>query len=196
MKLEPVRPSRGPGAGPRLGAWRAPVEGHAPGTAWLVLGGLAILAALGIAALPADAQAPASRLAILAFSILAAWRVLGRAAKVTASSAERFEDALRTPPATVFEIPGLRAIETDVRMSTASAFGVEMRLKPALRDLARWRLERDHGVDLDRQPDAARRVLGDALWRLVAPADAFPEFRAPGVALGEVEAGVERLEGI
>jgi hypothetical protein len=162
----------------------------------LVIGAIAVIALLGVAALPPDARSAWSRLAILVIGLLVAWRVLRRAVMVTASSPERFEDALRTPPSTAFEIAGLRAIETDVRMSTANAFGVEMRLKPALRDLARWRLQRDHGVDLDRQPDVARRVLGEPLWRLVAPADAFPEFRAPGVPLQDVQAAVERLERV
>ena len=80
-------------------------------------------------------------------------------------------------------------------MSTANAFGLEFRLKPVLRDLARWRLQREHGIDLDRQPEAARRVLGESLWPLVQAAAAFPEFRDPGIPLADVQAGIERLEG-
>lgn len=192
-KVEPVRPSPGPGR------WRAPagLPGmRSPGTAWLVLTAVAILALLGIAALPSEAQAPAGRLAILVIGLAAAWRVLGRAVALTAPSREHFEDALRVPAAPGFEIAGLRAVETDVRMSTANAFGVEMRLKPVLRDLARWRLQRDYGIDLERQPDVAHGVLGEALWRLVAPAEAFPEFDAPGVPMAAVEAAVDRLEQI
>ncbi|GEM_PF-4035225 len=193
MRLEPVRPSNGP-------RWRAPAElpagWHLPSTPWLVLAALAGIAFLGIATLPPDTRSAASRLAVLVIAIVAAWLVLRRAAAVTASSPERFEDVLRKPPSLGFEIPGLRAVETDVRMSTANAFGVEMRLKPVLRDLARWRLQRDHGVDLDRQPDAARHLLGEPLWRLVAPADAFPDFRAAGVPLADVQAGIDRLERI
>jgi hypothetical protein len=194
MKLEPVRPSRGPGTRRAPATWRAPSGWRDARTPWLILGALAVVAFLVIAGLPPDSQSFASRLAILVFGLLAGWRILGRAAAVTASSPERFEDALRRPSTAGFEIAGLRAIETDVRMATANAFGVELRLKPVLRELARWRLQRDHGVDLDRQPDIARGVLGEPLWRLVAPREAFPEFRAPGVALADIQAGIDRLE--
>lgn len=193
MKLEPVRPPRRPS--PRNPVV-LPAGWRAPSTPWLVIGVLAAIALVGIAGLPPDAQPPAGRLAVLAIGLLAMWRVLGRVAAITTSSPEQFEDALRTRPTAGFEIAGLRAVETDVRMSTANAFGVEKRLKPVLRELARWRLQRDHGVDLDRQPEAARHVLGEGLWRLVTPADAFPEFRAPGAPLADIDAGVERLERI
>jgi hypothetical protein len=153
-----------------------------------------IAALIAVAAAPPESRAFVSRLAILVVGLAAAWRVLGRAAAITSSSPERFEDALRMPTTTLFEIPGLRAVETDVRMATANAFGVELRLKPVLRELARWRLQRDYGVDLDRQPDAARGVLGESLWPLVAPADAFPDFRAAGASLADVDAAVDRLE--
>jgi hypothetical protein len=173
---------------------RLPAGWRAPSTPWLVIGAIAVILLVGVAALPSDARSAGSRLAILVIGVLVGSRVLRRAAALTVSSPERFEDAFRAQPTTAFEIAGLRAVETDVRMSTANAFGVEMRLKPVLRDLARWRLQREHGVDLDRQPEVARGVLGEPLWRLVAPADAFPEFRAPGIPLAEVDAGVDRLE--
>jgi hypothetical protein len=188
VKLEPVRPSRGPAPIRLPSGWRA------PGTPWLVIGVVAVIALFGIAALPPDARLTGGRLAIFVIGLLVAWRVLGRAAAVTASSRERFEDALLAPPASPFEVPGLRAVETDVRMATANAFGVELRLKPVLRELARWRLQRDYGIDLDREPDTARRVLGEPAWPLVAPSEAFPDFHAAGMSLAEVDAAVDRLE--
>jgi hypothetical protein len=193
MKLEPVLPRRDPWRPQqprRSPRWRV------PSTAWLAIGALALVAVLVVNAVPLESQPFASRVAILVVGLAAAWRVLGRAARITASSPERFEDVLRPRRVPPFEIPGLRAVETDIRMSTANAFGLEFRLKPVLRELAQWRLQREHGIDLDRQPDASRRVLGESLWPLIQAADAFPEFRDPGIPLADVQAGVERLEGI
>jgi hypothetical protein len=157
---------------------------------------MAVIALLAIAIVPDEARAFATRLAVFVIGLGAGWRALGRAAAITASSPEHFEDALRRPVPTRFEIPGLRAVETDVRMSTANAFGVERRLKPVLRELAAWRLRRNHGIDLDRDPEAARAVLGDRLWPLVKASDAFPEYRDPGMPLADVQAGVDRLEQV
>ncbi len=157
---------------------------------------LAGVAALAIFLSPPDGQPFAARLAILALGIVAAWKVLGRSAAVTASSPERFELDLRRPPVPVTEISGLRSVETDLRMSTASAFGLEFRLKPMLRDLASWRLARNHGIDMTASPDAARGILGEPLWELITPAPSFPEFRSPGAPLEAVEAGLDRLARI
>lgn len=162
----------------------------------LIVVGLASIVVLVLAFAPPDAQASAARLAIVVAGALAAWRVLGRTAPVTASSPEQFELDLRMPRAAPVEIAGLRSIETDLRMSEASAFGLEFRLKPLLRELATWRLMRNHGVDMVAAPDAARDILGDRLFELTRAAGELPEFRDPGIPLADVQAGVERLEGV
>jgi hypothetical protein len=162
----------------------------------LVVVALAGAALLVVAFAPPEAQASAARLAIVAAGAVAAWRVLGRSAAVTASSPERFELDLRKPIAAPVEIAGLRSIETDLRMAEASAFGLEFRLKPLLRELATWRLARNHGVDLAAAPEAARGILGDRLFELTRAVEELPEYRDPGIPLAEVHAGVERLEEI
>jgi hypothetical protein len=45
-------------------------------------------------------------------------------------------------------------------------------------------------------PDAARRILGEELWRLTLAAEERPDFRAPGTALADVRAAIDRLERI
>jgi hypothetical protein len=162
----------------------------------LVVVALAGAALLVVAFAPPDAQATAARLAIVALGAAAAWRVLGRSAAVTASSPERFALELREPAAAPVEIAGLRSIETDLRMSEASAFGLEFRLKPLIRELATWRLARNHGVDIAAAPNAARGILGDRLFELTRAAEVLPEYRDPGIPLAELQAGVERLEEI
>lgn len=170
----------------------APRIGRTP----ILFAALVVVAALAIVLAPGDAQPFAARVAILALGIVAAWKVLGRSAAVTASSPEQFERDLRQPLVPATEIAGLRSIETDLRMSTASAFGLEFRLKPMLRDLATWRLARNHGVDLAAAPEAARHILGEPLWDLIRPADTFPEFRSAGAPIEDVQAGLDRLERI
>jgi hypothetical protein len=171
---------------------RQPVIGRSA----LLFTGLVAVAALAVVLSPADGQPFAARIAILMLGIVAAWKVLGRSAAVTASTPERFELELRQPPMPTTEIAGLRSVETDLRMSTASAFGLEFRLKPMLRDLAAWRLARNHGVDLATAPDAARQILGDPLWNLTRAAETFPEFRDPGPPIEDVDAGLDRLARI
>ena len=162
----------------------------------ILLAALAMVAALAIAIAPTDAQPLVARVVILVAGVVAVWKVLGRSAAVTASSPERFELDLRQPLVPATEITGLRSVETDLRMSAASAFGMEFRLKPMLRDLASWRLSRNHGIDMATAPDAARQVLGDPLWNLIRAAEAFPEFRDPGAPIEDVQAGLDRLERI
>ena len=162
----------------------------------ILLAALAGAATLGIAFAPPESQASLARLGILALGVVAAWRVLGRTSAVTAPSPERFELELAQPLSPSFEIAGLRAVETDLRMAIANAYGRELRLKPILRELAGWRLARNHGVDITRAPEAAQRILGEPLWGLIRPADEFPDFRAPGVPLDDVQAAIDRLERI
>jgi hypothetical protein len=166
------------------------------GRALLELAALIGVGLLAIVSVPPDARVTTTRVVILVTGTIAALRVLGRSSAVTASSPERFDlEAAETasrPP----EISDLRSMETALRMATSSAFGLEFMLKPRLRELARWRLQRNHGIDMDATPEAAERVLGEPLWRLVRATGHVPEYRAPGATLGEVQAGIERLERI
>lgn len=153
-------------------------------------------AALVVLLAPESARETALRLAIVALGIVAAWLVLGRSAAVTATSPERFGSELVEPVTIPSEIAGLRDVETNLRLATASSFGLEVRLKPMLRDLARWRLERNRGVDIDTAPDAARRILGEPLWNLMQASDDVPGSGAPGVPLSEVRVALDRLEQV
>jgi hypothetical protein len=155
-----------------------------------VVVGIAILLA------PPDARPSVLRVAILALGTAAAWLLLGRASVVTRSSPERFEQELRRPAPATTEVPTLKSIDTTLRMSTASAFGVEFMLKPLLRELVAWRLTRERNVDLARDPAAARAIMGEPLWRLLHVEDPLRDHRAPGIRLPEVEAAIDDLERI
>jgi hypothetical protein len=78
-----------------------------------------------------------------------------------------------------------------------TAFDLHYRLRPALRRTAGELLAARRGIDLDGDPGAARRVLGEDAWEIVrgdreAPRDRF----APGVDLASLDSAVSSLETI
>lgn len=164
---------------------------------WLALGGAAVVAAwLIVPLLPPDTRDAVPRAVTMIVGIAIAAMALRRSAGATHSSAEQFESELRRPAEATHPVPGLRSAEMAVRLSTANAQDFELRLKPMLRELAGWLLLRNRGVDIDAQPAAAARLLGEPLVRLINDA-AHPEpFRAPGIRLADLEAGLDQLERI
>lgn len=166
------------------------------GRALLAYAVLAAVAGLAIALAPADARPSVTRLAFLTIGVAAAWPLLRRSATVTSSTPERFEAELRQPEVVPDEIAGLRSADLVVRMATGSSFGVEFMLKPLLRDLARWRLMRSRGIDMDATPDLARQTVGEELWSKIQPGEPRPVFGARGIALTEIQQSLDQLERI
>jgi hypothetical protein len=87
--------------------------------------------------------------------------------------------------------------EREVGLSVDAAFDLHVRLRPTLRLIAAHRLAAMRGIDLDRQPERARAVLGEDAWELVredreAPLDRF----ARGIPVDRLRAVVESLERI
>ena len=155
-----------------------------------------LFAAVIVALVPPDARVAILRIGVLVVGTTIAALYLRRSAPVTRSTPERFEAELDSAVGTPPGVPGIRAVEMAVRLSTASAQDFEVRLKPMLRDLAGWRLLGNRGVDLDAKPEAARRILGEPLARLVDVAAAPAPFGARGVPLNEIDAGLDQLEQI
>ena len=105
-----------------------------------------------------------------------------------------FERAVRARTPRPKRIESLVSLERRVALATAAAVHVHFRLRPILREIASARLAA-RGIDLDRDSDGARAVLGERLSELVRadrerPADAF----APGIPLAELEEHVATLE--
>ncbi|HEY8238818.1 MAG TPA: hypothetical protein VIF63_05225 [Candidatus Limnocylindrales bacterium] len=169
---------------------RSPAVGREP----IAFAAMVAIALVAFVLAPPDAQGSVGRVAILVIGIVAAWRVLGRSDAITASTSERFELDLAPPAGQRPEISGLRSVETALRMSSGGAFGLETMLKPRLRALVRWRLQRSHAVDLDAAPEAAQRFLGDRLSRLISTGGAGAAFDGPGAALDEVNLAINELE--
>jgi hypothetical protein len=89
----------------------------------------------------------------------------------------------------------LAQLENEAALGVAGAFDLHHRLRPRLRNLAAGLLEARRHTYLDREPEAARRALGDTTWSVVRPDRPAPEDRlARGVPISDLRSVVESLE--
>jgi hypothetical protein len=102
---------------------------------------------------------------------------------------ERTPERPDAPP----PIAELDRIDRLVVLGIATKFDLHYRLGRLLRELAADVLHDRHGIDLDREPDRARPLLGDGLWKVVWP-EREPGRRTPGIDVAELAAHVDRLE--
>jgi hypothetical protein len=110
------------------------------------------------------------------------------------SLAAELEDPLDVPPQRPRE---LERLEREVYLSLGSSFYLHHRLRPVLREIAAHRLLRRHGIELDRSPEAAHRLLGDDAWEWLRPERPEPRDRwASGPPLSELRGVVDALERI
>src|SRR4051794_23540189 len=99
------------------------------------------------------------------------------------------------PPSTSLPSQLLR-IERIVERSGEGGLAAHAQLRPLLAEIAEARLAR-RGVQLSRDHDEARRLLGPEAWELVRPdRPQPPDRRAPGVAPRELGTVLERLEAL
>jgi len=91
----------------------------------------------------------------------------------------------------------LQRLSSLVLFSCSSAADLHFRLRPMLREIAAHRLAIHRSVDLDLQPEEARKVLGPAAWDLVRPDRPDPPDRhARGIemaAIGNIVAALEEV---
>ena len=118
-----------------------------------------------------------------------------------AALAARLPAAKRTPaprprPSSASVPSQLLQIERIVERSGESAAAAHTLLRPVLAEIAEARLAR-RGVQLNRDHDEARRLLGREAWELVRPdRPQPPDARAPGVAPRELESVLDSLEAL
>jgi hypothetical protein len=105
---------------------------------------------------------------------------------------ERRSEKRESPPAA----GELERIDRLVVLGCGNAFDLHYRLRPLLRDLARERLHAGHGVELDREPERARPLLGDELWELVRADRELGRRSGPGVPQPALEGFVDTLEAL
>jgi hypothetical protein len=97
----------------------------------------------------------------------------------------------RRPP------PSLARLEQLAALGVASSFDLQYRLLPPLRSIAGGLLASRRRVELDGDPETARRILGDETWDLVRPARPAPQDRVSrGISPAELTRVVESLEGV
>ena len=93
----------------------------------------------------------------------------------------------RRPSKATAERPaGLEEVERAVDFAAWNPADLKRRLLPVLREVAAHRLQSRRGIDLERNPDAARLALGDPTWGLLCePMTAGPDVLEE--ALGRLE---------
>ena len=110
------------------------------------------------------------------------------------SLADELDDPLDVLPERPAE---LERLEREVYLSLGSSFYLHHRLRPLLRDIASNRLLVRHGLDLDRRPEQAEKLVGPKAWEWLRPDRQEPRDRwAPGPPIAELTAVVEALERI
>jgi hypothetical protein len=131
-------------------------------------------------------------LVVLGIGLLALVAALREAVPTRPSSFAAALARRAHPPA---RPPSLAKLEREVSMGAENAFDTHFRLRPLFTDLTRNLLLSRQGIDLDRQPERARELVGDELWELVRP-DAQPpsERGAPGLPIATIERAVDDLE--
>lgn len=124
---------------------------------------------------------------------------LVRAVRTIHPSASRsaFDSALRKRKVHQQRLPELERVERAVMLGMTTAFDLHYRLRPSLRRTATELLAVHRGIDLHRNPEAARKVLGDETWELVRADREPPTNRSdPGIDIASLRAVVVSLEGI
>ena len=118
----------------------------------------------------------------------------GSGARSARSDFDRaFADMSRRYPSDSGEL----SLVHDVQQSVASSFHLHTRLRPILSEIAAHRLSMRFGVDLDREHERARELIGGEAWELVRPGRPFPSDRlAPGPPASHLSKVVAELERI
>ena len=104
-----------------------------------------------------------------------------------------FERA-REKPGRPQAIAELNRIDRLVVLGAANEFDLHYRLRPLLRQIAGERLYGRYGLELDRDPDRARALLGEGLWELVRPEREVGRRSGPGLPAADLAEHVALLE--
>jgi hypothetical protein len=105
--------------------------------------------------------------------------------------------ALQPRPERRAEVEEIERIRRQVVIGQSTSLDLHFRLRPRLRRLALELLQSRRGIQLDADPAAARRVLGDETWELVRGDRPPPEDRfGPGIDRDALHRVVASLEAI
>jgi hypothetical protein len=150
--------------------------------------------ALVFAPARAELEAHVWLLVVLALALLA---FLGVVRSVYPTTPSPFVASLRQPRVAVERPAALVRLEREVSMAGTAAFDVHYRLRPALIELAAGLLSSRRGIDLEREPDRARAVLGDEAWEIIRPDRPQPlERLGAGIDEAHLDRVVAALEAV
>ncbi|MGD0123123.1 MAG: hypothetical protein ABSC46_11250 [Candidatus Limnocylindrales bacterium] len=139
---------------------------------------LAVVATIALAAILVTLQGSTSLAGrglavngwLLVIGGLFIWGLLRALAAALPPAASTAFDSVRDrpiePPSKLHGVIDIESVILDAEWSRS---GVEFRLRPLLRKIAAARLLERHQVDLESEPAAAHRILGDELWAFVGP---------------------------
>ena len=119
-------------------------------------------------------------------------------ARITASQTEPRSRALRPrvegPQDRIVELDRL---ERDVVLATGSELEQHVRINPLLRDVVEHRLWVSRGIEVEGDPERARKILGEELYELVKPGRPDPDARYfRGLDLRGLARVLDRIEAI
>jgi hypothetical protein len=133
--------------------------------------------------------------------LLAAFVLANLLARLRTSLPQRatspVDAALTRRPRPALRVPELERIEREVTLGQTTSFDLHFRLRPTLRRIAYELLRARRGIDLDAEPESARRALGDETWDLVRVDREPPHDRfAKGIDLESLRHVVVSLEAL
>ncbi len=154
--------------------------------------------ALGVAlALAPDRAALEVHVWLLVVLCVGSLAFVGAVGAAYPRAASPFAASLRRPERPAERPAPLVRLERMVTMAGSSAFDVHFRLRPAVTDLAAELLSSRQGIDFAREPERARKVLGEDVWELVAPDRGPPlERHGAGIEEARLESVVAALEQV
>jgi hypothetical protein len=92
---------------------------------------------------------------------------------------------------------GLEEVERAIDFAVWNPADLKHRLRPLLREVAAHRLRNRRGADIDRQPELARRLLGEVAWDLIqGPPGPEPEPARTGASVVAIRETIQRLEDL
>jgi len=107
------------------------------------------------------------------------------------------DQALQPAPPRPAHVEELERLERELTIAQTTSFDLHFRLRPTLRRIASELLHSRRGIDLDTDPERARRALGDEAWELVRIDRPPPEDRfGPGIEIAALHRVVDSLEAI
>lgn len=159
---------------------------------------LAATAGLVLALLFAGSSHGLALLAYLFFLGALALAVLIGRLQAELPVAAPFERLLTTAPRSAGPVEQLETIRRTLSAAGWNQAELHYRLRPLVRGIVVARLSRRHGVDLDREPERARALVGEGrVWELVRPGREPPDDRyARGWSRRAQEELLDELERI